>query len=754
MTGKRKQRDPAPVLIRSSLAGGDYPEAGVRLIDCVTTPDGRVRVFFGSGVGADRLDPAAALGWAVVEEAQDIGGAALVRLRRAGPLRLADGVGLALKPTAATPQHLAGRSVLLGSRIAEAPEQVADWLRYHLLHHGAEAALILNRAPPDDGFAEALPPALAGLDLPVVLVDSPLPLGRADEPGLHQPPFQRSHLQQPPPPADPWRSSLSEPLIHEALKWRFLSEARAVLQLDCCDYLALGDENAFDLCQSARGGVIGLHGTLAYPWRARSAALARMGDHVCRAFDARPTVMRWGVAPRRAGLHRPWRLMRIVGADTVPVVAPFWRAMAIRVPNQAASLLAPKARLVEDERLVALSTTVLGYKPIRAQVSGIRQLEPKAPDQQRTTIVTCMKNEGPFLLEWIAYHRAVGVTDFLVYTNDCTDGTDSFLSLLQEKGLCQHRANPWQPGGPASPQYTALALAESEQVVQAADWLIAMDVDEFINVKIGDGTLAALFAAIGEANMVSLTWRLFGDSGVIAYDDRPVIAQFDRCAPEITRKPHQAWGFKTLFRNQEIFRKFGVHRPKGLKPEHWEQIRWVNGSGRKMPRNVLLNGWRSTLESYGYDWVQLNHYAVRSVESFLVKRDRGRVNHVDRDQGRNYWFRMSHNADQDGSILRMLPALQAEMQRLLADPEIADAHALSVARHREKIAELRQRPDHQALFAELTGTRMQRLTRLQRHFGSAVFSVGPHVIPDEVALDPFLPPDFFFTVEAEGDAQH
>lgn len=43
---------------------------------------------------------------------------------------------------------------------------------------------------------------------------------------------------------------------------------------------------------------------------------------------------------------------------------------------------------------------------------------------------------------------------------------------------------------------------------------------------------------------------------------------------------------------------------------------------------MFRNGWRSTIETYGYDLVQLNHYAVRSAESFLVKRDRGRVNHV------------------------------------------------------------------------------------------------------------------------------
>ncbi len=35
-----------------------------------------------------------------------------------------------------------------------------------------------------------------------------------------------------------------------------------------------------------------------------------------------------------------------------------------------------------------------------------------------------MKNEGPYIVEWIAYHRAIGVDNFLIYTNGCEDGTD------------------------------------------------------------------------------------------------------------------------------------------------------------------------------------------------------------------------------------------------------------------------------------------------------------------------------------------
>lgn len=41
------------------------------------------------------------------------------------------------------------------------------------------------------------------------------------------------------------------------------------------------------------------------------------------------------------------------------------------------------------------------------------------------TVVTSMKDEGPYLLEWVAYHRAIGFTDIVVAANDCSDGTGS-----------------------------------------------------------------------------------------------------------------------------------------------------------------------------------------------------------------------------------------------------------------------------------------------------------------------------------------
>jgi hypothetical protein len=77
-----------------------------------------------------------------------------------------------------------------------------------------------------------------------------------------------------------------------------------------------------------------------------------------------------------------------------------------------------------------------------------------------------------------------------------------------------------------------------------------------------------------------------------------------------------------------------------------------------------------------------------------------------------------------------------------------------VTSHRAKIAELMARPEQRALYDELTSERMVRLCRMQRHFGSAVFSAGPDVIPDEIVLRDDLPANFFFTVEPQGEAKH
>jgi hypothetical protein len=652
------------------------------------------------------------------------------------------------------PQIFQGLRTALSLRLHEPVEQVTDWLRFHEQTQGLEAALIVDRTPPGgtNSLAEALManPVEGIREILVVSFDVPLghPLAGDEAHAIYAPDAPGKDRMKAPTP-DPWRAPFVEIVLFEVLRHLYLSQARAVMNIDLSDLIVpLEDGTLFERAAASPSGVVALTGERIYPWGLKKDARAGFGDHICSRFDADPGNLRWCVDLARSGEDTVWRLIRVVAPKTPPDPSPlrYVRCMALRHPREKPARIVPKTSLVEDDQLVSLMSTWFEADPRRAPEEVLAPAAISRGD--RTGIVTCMKNEGPFILEWIAYHRAIGVEEFLVYTNDCTDGTDRMLELLQSKGIVQHRDNPYRDMN-MKPQHGALHAASDEPMVQAWDWVICTDVDEFINIHVGEGKLKDLYAATGDANMISMTWRLFGNADVEEFRDGFITEQYFRCAPQFARKPHQAWGFKTAARNTGIFKKLGVHRPKGLRPQLVDEIRWVNGSGQPMPRKDYRNAWRSTTDTYGYDLVTLNHYALRSAESFLVKRDRGRVNHVDRDQGLTYWFRMNHNAEEDRSITRMIPAAREEFARLMADPEIEALHHACVAEHRAKIEALKATEKYAAFFQEITGPRLRTLSRRLDHFGSAVFFNGPDSIPDAV-MERLGEPGFFFTVEPKG----
>lgn len=313
-------------------------------------------------------------------------------------------------------------------------------------------------------------------------------------------------------------------------------------------------------------------------------------------------------------------------------------------------------------------------------------------------IVGCMKNEAPYIVEWVAYHRAIGVDNFLIYTNDCSDGTSEILDRLQEMGVLQHRNNDNWKGN--SPQQYALNAAMKEPVILNSDWIIHIDVDEFINVRCDNGTLDDFFERVPDATNVAMTWRLFGHNGVTELRDDLVIDQFDTCAPSFCPKPHTVWGFKTMFRNIGAYSKLSCHRPNKLDEAVKPRVRWVNGSGKDMTDEAIENGWRSSKKSIGYDLLQLNHYALRSADSFLIKRQRGRALHVDRSIGINYWVRMDWSVHRDVTIKRNLPRVRAEVDRLMQDDQLAALHRSGFEWHKAKAQELHETPEFEDLYQQ------------------------------------------------------
>ncbi|MEM6478278.1 MAG: glycosyltransferase family 2 protein [Pseudomonadota bacterium] len=290
--------------------------------------------------------------------------------------------------------------------------------------------------------------------------------------------------------------------------------------------------------------------------------------------------------------------------------------------------------------------------------------------------VACtMKNEGPYLLEWIAYHRSIGFDGFLICSNDCSDGTNLMLNRLDAMGIVIHMDNPQGPN--MDPQRSAYSKIRHHEAYKSAEWVLVIDADEFLNVKTGDHSVQALIKACPDAGAISPCWKMMGSAGEIEFaPERLVTERFTRGSTNDTPENGLIWGFKTLLRPDK-FDYLGVHRPRFHKskplPEEGH-VRWYNGSGIDQGTRWYENGWRCNAECYGYDLAQINHYAIKSREDFILKRLRGTAN-AGNNKGRinhEYWEKYDINATEDATI--WTAGIRAELDKLLSDPDLAALH--------------------------------------------------------------------------------
>lgn len=342
----------------------------------------------------------------------------------------------------------------------------------------------------------------------------------------------------------------------------------------------------------------------------------------------------------------------------------------------------------------------------------------------RITAILTVRNEGAFLLEWLAHHRAAGVTDFLVYSNDCQDGTDTMLDRLAEMGWLTHERNdgPYDKRGI---QFTALKAAEKHPLVKRADWLLPLDIDEFVNIHTGDHTLPALINALPDATAITLTWRLFGNAGQVRFQDKPITETFTKAAPDVLHWPWRAVMFKTLYRNDGSYAKLGVHRPR--QPDDAAAISWFDGCGRRLGPQFRNQRLFSDYGQTNYDLVQLNHYPLGAMESYLLKSDRGRAVHDGDKLSMDYWVERNFCAQEDTSVLSLAPSRQAIHNELFKDKTLKKLHESAVKWRHDRFNQLMLEEPNRALFTRLLMTPPTRpvtpeIGKMLQDYGRRAFS--------------------------------
>lgn len=288
-------------------------------------------------------------------------------------------------------------------------------------------------------------------------------------------------------------------------------------------------------------------------------------------------------------------------------------------------------------------------------------------------LISSIKDEGPFLLEWVAHHLVLGFDRICIASNDCRDGSDRLLAALDRAGYVAHVPNVLKPG--EIPQHAGYERIRQSQPIDDADWLMMLDADEFLNVHVEGGRVGDLTARAGtDIDVIALFGMFFTGAPAVNWQPGPICPRFTgRLMPK--HKANAA--LKTLTRAPGRFRGIHNHHMIGYRGKRPLRVLWGDGVETDLPDDLPL--WKllrnGPIRQISHRLAQYNHYGVKTWDSFQLRRDRGRgaVAETTPDKARHtedYFTERSVVAGQDATIARYGGAVAALMARMLADADI------------------------------------------------------------------------------------
>lgn len=251
-----------------------------------------------------------------------------------------------------------------------------------------------------------------------------------------------------------------------------------------------------------------------------------------------------------------------------------------------------------------------------------------------------VKDEGPYIKEWVQYHSLIGVEHFFIYDNGSTPPVRESL------------------GSPAgTPRVTILNTPNRAMQLPAYNhclaefggnfkWMAFIDVDEFICLN-GGTDLRTLLAEYEPYAALALSWRTFSSNGHETRPEGPVIAQYTRYLKE------ESSHIKSIVQPRKT---------AGCRNAH--AFEYLNGECCVDEGfNPVPGGAPFWLPSHKRAWV--NHYYYKSREDFAAKLARG-SNDIAQEKlpvwsMESFDRHLARPAFPDKTITRLVPRLKAAL---------------------------------------------------------------------------------------------
>lgn len=174
-------------------------------------------------------------------------------------------------------------------------------------------------------------------------------------------------------------------------------------------------------------------------------------------------------------------------------------------------------RLFHENRIIlnelnALKAQLQADTSIIFRVEPIDNSPPQGPDSEVYLCIACVaKNEGPYLREWIEYHKLVGVERFYFYDNESDDNTKEVLSPYIKDGSVVYHFLPNHPITNTVPQMEAYGDAVFKYRSRVR-WMALIDIDEFI-VPVEKDSIAEFLTDYEQFPAVAINWLPFDSNG-------------------------------------------------------------------------------------------------------------------------------------------------------------------------------------------------------------------------------------------------
>ncbi len=235
--------------------------------------------------------------------------------------------------------------------------------------------------------------------------------------------------------------------------------------------------------------------------------------------------------------------------------------------------------------------------------------------RRQAAVLGTARNEGAYLLDWIAYHRAVGFDHVVLYSNDNDDGSDELLGRLADAGEITWVQNDLSPKSRA--QWKAYGHA-FQKLPDLADyrWTMVLDIDEHFAFR------PDLFGSVSDVigwhehqhlEAIALRWLTFAAGPEDVWHDAPSTLRFAHRDPNIDPV------FKSLVRSN-LFWDSHCHFPY---PTMELPFSYRIEDGAPCHHMGLLKGVKIPKDAVTADNVWISHYMFRSAGEALIKIARG-----------------------------------------------------------------------------------------------------------------------------------